>query len=69
VPYFQEKIEPLLKAGKDIIISAHGNSLRALVMYLEKMSPEEILKTEIPTGAPRVYELNENLEIIRAYYL
>jgi len=69
VPYFQEKIEPLLKAGKDVIISAHGNSLRALVMYLEKMSPEEILKTEIPTGAPRVYELNERMEINSAAYL
>ena len=69
VPYFQEKIEPLLKDGKNVIISAHGNSLRALVMYLEKMSPEEILKTEIPTGAPRVYDLNERMEIVSAAYL
>lgn len=69
VPYFQEKIEPILKAGKDVIISAHGNSLRALLMYLEKMSPEEILKTEIPTGAPRVYDLNERMEIVSAAYL
>ena len=64
LPYYKEHIEPLLREGKDIIISAHGNSLRALVMYLEDLSPEEILQKEIPTGEPRVYELDSELNII-----
>ena len=63
LPYYQEHIEPLLKEGKDIIISAHGNSLRALVMYLEDLSPEEISKKEIPTGAPKLYEFDSDLNI------
>jgi 2,3-bisphosphoglycerate-dependent phosphoglycerate mutase len=69
LPYFEAEIVPQLKAGKNIIIAAHGNSLRALVMALEKLSPEQILKTEIPTGAPRLYELDENLEVQNAEYL
>ncbi len=69
LPYFEADIVPQLKAGKNIIIAAHGNSLRALVMALEKLSPEQILKTEIPTGAPRLYELDENLEVQNAEYL
>jgi 2,3-bisphosphoglycerate-dependent phosphoglycerate mutase len=64
LPYYIEKIEPLLRDGKDVIISAHGNSLRALVMYLEELSPEEILKKEIPTGEPKVYEFDGELNII-----
>ncbi|QTN40038.1 2,3-bisphosphoglycerate-dependent phosphoglycerate mutase [Cryomorphaceae bacterium] len=69
LPYFEAEIVPKLKAGKNIIIAAHGNSLRALVMALEKLTPEQILKTEIPTGAPRLYELDENLEVQNAEYL
>ena len=69
LPYFEAEIVPQLKAGKNIIIAAHGNSLRALVMALEKLTPEQILKTEIPTGAPRLYELDENLEVQNAEYL
>jgi 2,3-bisphosphoglycerate-dependent phosphoglycerate mutase len=63
LPYFDSQIAPLLKAGKSIIIAAHGNSLRALVKHLEKLTPEEILAVEIPTGTPIVYELNEDLSV------
>ncbi len=69
IPYFKKEIEPKLKAGKNIIIAAHGNSLRALVMHLEKMAPEEILKFEIPTGLPRLYELDADLNILDKRYL
>ncbi|MBV8327371.1 2,3-bisphosphoglycerate-dependent phosphoglycerate mutase [Chryseobacterium sp.] len=55
IPYFEEKINPLLKDGENILIVAHGNSLRALVMYLEHLSPEEILQKEIATGDPLIY--------------
>ncbi|HQQ94822.1 MAG TPA: 2,3-diphosphoglycerate-dependent phosphoglycerate mutase [Bacteroidia bacterium] len=64
IPYFEKEILPKLKAGKNIVLAAHGNSLRALIMYLEKMSPEEILEFEIGTGIPRVYELDEDLNIL-----
>lgn len=69
IPYFEKEIEPKLKAGKNIIIAAHGNSLRALVMHLEKMTPEEILKFEIPTGQPRLYNLDASLHVIDSRYL
>jgi 2,3-bisphosphoglycerate-dependent phosphoglycerate mutase len=69
VPYFEGSIAPEIKAGKKIIIAAHGNSLRALVKYLDDMSEEEILKLNIPTGVPLVYELDENLKPIKHYYL
>lgn len=69
IPYLESAIIPKLKAGKNIIIAAHGNSLRALVMYLEKMTPAEILKFEIPTGSPRLYELDAELNIQKAAYL
>jgi 2,3-bisphosphoglycerate-dependent phosphoglycerate mutase len=69
LPYYKEVIEPELKAGKSIIIAAHGNSLRALIMYLEKLSPEEILKTEVPTGKPKLYEFDENLNVLRTEYI
>lgn len=63
LPYFDAHIAPLLKEGKSVIIAAHGNSLRALVKHLEKLTPEEILAVEIPTGTPIVYELNEDLSV------
>jgi 2,3-bisphosphoglycerate-dependent phosphoglycerate mutase len=69
LPYFEKVIVPELKAGKDIIIAAHGNSLRALIMHLEQLSPDEILKTEVPTGQPRLYELDGELKVLRAEYL
>lgn len=69
LPYYQEVIEPELKAGKTIIIAAHGNSLRALIMYLENLSPEEILKTEVPTGKPRLYEFDADLNVLSKDYI
>jgi 2,3-bisphosphoglycerate-dependent phosphoglycerate mutase len=64
IPYFESEIVPKLKAGKNVVIAAHGNSLRALIMYLEKMSPKEILEFEIGTGQPRLYDLNPDLELL-----
>jgi 2,3-bisphosphoglycerate-dependent phosphoglycerate mutase len=64
IPYFESEIIPKLKAGKNVVIAAHGNSLRALIMYLEKMTPEQILEFEIGTGQPRLYDLDKDLNII-----
>jgi 2,3-bisphosphoglycerate-dependent phosphoglycerate mutase len=69
VPYWKETIAPALKSGKKVIIAAHGNSLRALVKYLDNVSEEEILKLNIPTGIPLVYELTKDLAPIKHYYL
>jgi len=69
LPYWHENIVPDLKAGKKIIIAAHGNSLRSLVQYLDHVSKEEILKLNIPTGVPLVYELDQDLKPIKSYYL
>ncbi|MCW2552171.1 MAG: phosphoglycerate mutase [Mycobacterium sp.] len=62
VPYFTEKIVPDLEAGKTVLVAAHGNSLRALVKYLDGMSDEEIVGLNIPTGIPLVYELDDALK-------
>lgn len=64
IPYFEKEIVPKLKAGKNIVIAAHGNSLRALIMYVEKMTPEQILEFEIGTGKPRLYELDEQMKVL-----
>jgi len=64
IPYFESEIIPKLKAGKNVVIAAHGNSLRALIMYLEKLSPQQILEFEIATGKPRLYELDENINVL-----
>jgi 2,3-bisphosphoglycerate-dependent phosphoglycerate mutase len=64
IPYFESEILPKIKEGKNVVIAAHGNSLRALIMYLEKMTPEQILEFEIGTAQPRLYDLNENLELL-----
>jgi 2,3-bisphosphoglycerate-dependent phosphoglycerate mutase len=69
VPYWHQYIAPDIQAGKRVVIAAHGNSLRALVKYLDDMSEEAILKLNIPTGVPLVYELDEALKPIRSYYL
>lgn len=69
IPYFEKEIAPKLIAGKNIVLAAHGNSLRALIMHLEKMTPEQILEFEIGTGQPRMYELNADLSINKAYNL
>jgi 2,3-bisphosphoglycerate-dependent phosphoglycerate mutase len=69
LPYWQKTIAPSVKAGKRVIIAAHGNSLRALVKYLDKISDEDIVRLNIPTGIPLVYELTAALKPIRHYYL
>jgi 2,3-bisphosphoglycerate-dependent phosphoglycerate mutase len=69
VPYFESDIVPEIKRGKNVIIAAHGNSLRALVKYLDKISEKDILELNIPTGTPLVYELDDQLKPIRHYYL
>ncbi|MFH1281140.1 MAG: 2,3-diphosphoglycerate-dependent phosphoglycerate mutase [Candidatus Omnitrophota bacterium] len=69
LPYWQEVIAPVVKSGKRLIIAAHGNSLRALVKYLDNISDEEIVNLNIPTGMPLVYELEDNLKPIKSYYL
>ena len=69
LPYFESDIKPQLEAGKNVIVAAHGNSLRALIMHLENLTPEEILQVEIPTGAPKLYELNSDLSIVEAKFL
>ncbi len=69
-PYFDEKIAPEIKAGKKVLIAAHGNSLRAIVMMLEHLTPDQIISVEIPTGKPLVYELDEkDLKVLNKYYL
>ncbi|MBS1637410.1 MAG: 2,3-diphosphoglycerate-dependent phosphoglycerate mutase [Bacteroidetes bacterium] len=69
IPYFEAEIAPKLRAGKNIVIAAHGNSLRALIMYLEKMTPAQILEFEIGTAVPRLYELDAELHVLKAYNL
>ncbi|MGD9666258.1 MAG: 2,3-diphosphoglycerate-dependent phosphoglycerate mutase [Synergistaceae bacterium] len=69
VPYWEEAIAPDIRAGKRLVIAAHGNSLRALVKYLDGISEKEILELNIPTGIPLVYELDEELKPIKHYYL
>ena len=64
LPYYKENIEPLLKQGKNVLISAHGNSLRGLVMYLENLTKEQIVEREIATGTPILYVLDENLNVV-----
>jgi 2,3-bisphosphoglycerate-dependent phosphoglycerate mutase len=66
IPYFEKEILPELKAGKNIVIAAHGNSLRALIMYLEKMTPAQILEFEIGTAQPRIYQLDNDLNVLEA---
>tara|TARA_Y100000590_G_scaffold344300_1_gene393676 strand:- start:7432 stop:8184 length:753 start_codon:yes stop_codon:yes gene_type:complete len=69
VPLWKNSISPLIKLGRKILIVAHGNSLRALMKYLDKISDDEIVNLNIPTGVPILYELNEKLNPIRHYYL
>ena len=69
VEYYNEEIKNKLLKGKKVIIVAHGNSLRALVKYLDNVSDEEIMNIEIPTGIPLIYEFDDNLNVIRHYYL
>jgi 2,3-bisphosphoglycerate-dependent phosphoglycerate mutase len=69
LPYWHEAIAPQVRAGKKVVITAHGNSLRALVKYLDNLSEEEVLKLNIPTGVPLVYELDAHLKPLKHYYL
>ncbi len=69
VPYFQEVIKKDMIDGKKVIVAAHGNSLRALVKYLENISDEDIINLNIPTGVPLVYELDENFKVLSKRYL
>ena len=69
IPYWESTIAPDIKAGKHVLIVAHGNSLRALVKYLDNMSDEEIVELNIPTGVPLVYQLNGDLRPLNKMYL
>ena len=69
LPYWHDTIAPQVNAGKRVIITAHGNSLRALVKYLDNVSDQDIVGLNIPTGIPLVYELTDDLKPIRHYYL
>jgi 2,3-bisphosphoglycerate-dependent phosphoglycerate mutase len=69
LPYWHETIAPEIRTGRRVIIAAHGNSLRALVKYLDRISDEAIVDLNIPTGIPLVYELSDGLEPVRKYYL
>ncbi len=69
LPLWHEEIAPTIKSGKRVILAAHGNSLRALVKYLDNISDDEIVGLNIPTGMPLIYELDEDLKPIKSYYL
>jgi len=69
LPLWHDEIAPAVKSAKRVLIAAHGNSLRALVKYLDKISDEEIVELNIPTGIPLVYELDDDLKPLRSYYL
>lgn len=69
IPYWNDAIEPILRTGNKVIISAHGNSLRALVKHLDAISDDDISKLNIPTGIPLIYELDDDANAIKHYYL
>ncbi len=69
LPYWHEVLAPTIKSGKRLLITAHGNSIRALVKYLDNISDADITELNIPTGIPLVYELDADLKVIKSYYL
>ena len=69
IPYWRDSIAPSIRAGKHVVVAAHGNSLRALVKYLDDISETAIVELNIPTGIPLVYDLDDNLKPLRHYYL
>jgi len=69
IPFWNESMAPAIKAGKRIVVAAHGNSIRALIKYLDGISDQDIVSLNIPNGIPLVYELDDNLKPIRHYYL
>ncbi len=64
IPYYSERIMPGLQRGEDVLVVAHGNSLRSIIMYIERMTPQQIIDYELPTGVPHVYAFNEQAQII-----
>jgi 2,3-bisphosphoglycerate-dependent phosphoglycerate mutase len=69
VPYYEREIAPAVSAGKRVLVAAHGNSLRGIIKYLSNIGDDEIVGLEIPTGKPIVYELADDLSVVRHYYL
>jgi 2,3-bisphosphoglycerate-dependent phosphoglycerate mutase len=69
VPYYEQAIVPALQSGKRVLVAAHGNSLRGIIKYLSNIGDDEIVGLEIPTGKPIVYELTDDLSVVRRYYL
>ena len=69
LPYYERRIKPSVVAGDTIIIAAHGNSLRALVMHLDQLSKDQVLELNIPTGAPLVYNIGEGGKVLDHRYL
>lgn len=69
IPFWNESMAPAIKAGKHIVVAAHGNSIRALIKYLDNISDDAIVNLNIPNGIPLVYELDANLKPIKHYYL
>lgn len=69
MPYWEEKILPEIRAGKNVLLAGHGSGVRSIVKYLDKMTPEEVTGLDIPTGIPLIYEFDERGEPIKHYYL
>ena len=69
LPYYEQEIAPALRAGKRVLVAAHGNSLRGIIKYLSNIGDDEIVGLEIPTGKPIVYELKDDLSVVRRYDL
>ena len=69
LPYWENEIKPMLKEKNEVLVAAHGNSLRALVMHLKNMSKEDILKFNIPTGIPYVFEFDDNMNYLKDYFI
>lgn len=69
VPYFENVIKKDMLAGKRVLVTAHGNSIRLLVKYFENLSSEEISGSNIPTGVPLIYEFDQDFKVIKKYYL
>ncbi|WP_269901176.1 2,3-diphosphoglycerate-dependent phosphoglycerate mutase [Paenalcaligenes faecalis] len=69
VPFWNDSIAPAIRSGRNVLVTAHGNSLRALIKHLDNISEEDIVHLNLPTGQPLVYELDENLKPIRHYFL
>lgn len=69
VRFYQQEVEPLLLAGKNVLLVGHGNSLRALMMYLENIDASQIVNVQLPTGVPRLYSLSTHLKLVDVLYL